>query len=223
MIESFFNISVDPDFARVWSDFTRAFAFYGFAAITVLSCLGSVFSQTPTRNVLFLILAFCGASGLMVLRGAEFLAMTVLIVYVGAVAALFLFVVMMMDLRLWKPLAKFTRIYACAGVAFAALLLISVLSALSESPVLIDDALRIARSSETISNTRAIGLSLYTDRALPFFGSGMVLLTAMVAAVSLTLRSRDGVKRQSIDAQTQTKVSDRLTMTRPETGKGIAS
>ncbi len=170
--------------------------FYIFAAVIMASALMVVIAKNPVHSVLFLILAFFNSAALFLLRGAEFLAMTLVIVYVGAVAVLFLFVVMMLDIQIEDMKRKFGR-YFLLGLGAGIALLAQLLFALSakEAHYLLADELTITDS------TKQIGLLLYTQYAYIFEAVGMILLVAMMGAIVLTLRRRDGVLRQNIAQQ----------------------
>jgi NADH-quinone oxidoreductase subunit J len=174
--------------------------FYLFAALAVGAGVLVVSSRNPVHSVLFLILAFFNAAGLFVLIGAEFLAMILIIVYVGAVAVLFLFVVMMLDIDFAQLRGGFVRylpIGALVGFILLAELLL-VIGSWAIAPGLPNPA---AASGVPLTNTRALGDILYTRYLLAFQGAGLILLVAMVGAIVLTLRRRADVRRQSISAQ----------------------
>ena len=183
-----------------------ALFFYLFAAVTVMSGLLVIVARNPVHAVLWLILAFFNAAGLFVLLGAEFLAMILVVVYVGAVAVLFLFVVMMLDVDFASLRAGFIR-HASVGALVGLVLLVELLLVLTsrliggvsivankaaKGPVIIDP---------TITNTEAIGRLLYTQYVYFFQAAGLILLVAMIGAIVLTLRHKEGVRRQSIAAQ----------------------
>jgi NADH-quinone oxidoreductase subunit J len=181
-----------------------ALFFYLFAAITVASGLMVILARNPVHAVLFLILAFFNAAGLFVLLGAEFLAMILVVVYVGAVAVLFLFVVMMLDVDFAELRAGFIR-YAPLGALIGAIvgveLIMVVLSNVIDPGALRTAAAPIPPVESGITNTEAIGRLLYTRYAYFFEIAGLILLVAMIGAIVLTLRHKQGVKRQSIAAQ----------------------
>src|ERR1700755_1137829 len=174
-----------------------ALFFYLFAGICVASAVMVIVSRNPVHSVLFLILAFVNASGLFVLMGAEFLAMILFVVYVGAVAVLFLFVIMMLDVdfaELREGFLQYLPIGAVVGCIFLAELLL-VLGAWTFSP-------RVPHSitapiPDNVSNTMALGLVLYTRYVYYFQIAGLVLLVAMIGAIVLTLQHRPAVKRQN--------------------------
>ena len=175
--------------------------FYLFAGITVASAFMVVTSRNPVHSVLFLILAFVNAAGLFLLLGAEFLAMLLIVVYVGAVAVLFLFVVMMLDVdfaALRQGFLNYLPIGALIGLIFAVELLL-VVGAWVIDPQIVRAP--VAAIPAGITNTEAIGRVLYTQYVYYFQAAGLVLLVAMIGAIVLTLRDRPGIKRQDIAQQ----------------------
>jgi NADH-quinone oxidoreductase subunit J len=181
-----------------------ALFFYLFAAMTVASGCMVIVARNPVHAVLFLILAFFNAAGLFVLLGAEFLAMILVVVYVGAVAVLFLFVVMMLDVDFAELRAGFIKNAPLGAIVGLILLgeLILVLGIRFVRPgVLATPSAPIPTAGSGINNTEAIGRVLYTQYAYYFEGAGLILLVAMIGAIVLTLRHKEGVKRQSIAAQ----------------------
>jgi NADH-quinone oxidoreductase subunit J len=178
--------------------------FYLFAAIMVASGLMVITARNPVHAVLFLILAFFNAAGLFVLLGAEFLAMILVVVYVGAVAVLFLFVVMMLDVDFAELRAGFIR-YAPLGALIGAIvgveLIMVVLSNVVQPGALSTASAPIPPVGSGVTNTEALGRVLYTKYAYFFEAAGLILLVAMIGAIVLTLRHKEGVKRQSIAAQ----------------------
>jgi NADH-quinone oxidoreductase subunit J len=181
-----------------------ALFFYLFAAITVAAGLMVILARNPVHAVLYLILAFFNAAGLFVLLGAEFLAMILVVVYVGAVAVLFLFVVMMLDVDFAELRAGFIR-HAPLGALIGVILfveLVMVVGFYITSPgALATPSAPIPTPASGVTNTEAIGRLLYTKYAYYFQGAGLILLVAMIGAIVLTLRHKEGVKRQSIAAQ----------------------
>ena len=181
----------------------QALVFYLFAFVAVSSAIMVVSSRNPVHSVLFLILAFFNAAALFLLMGAEFIAMMLVIVYVGAVAVLFLFVVMMLDIN-FAELRQGFQAYLPIGLLIGVVLLIEVLvsiGAYSLGPEVVATAGAPTPAPDTVSNTRAIGQLLYTRYVLLFQASGLILLVAMIGAIVLTLRQRGGVLRQSVAAQ----------------------
>jgi NADH-quinone oxidoreductase subunit J len=178
-------------------------AFYLFAAVAVASGVMVVSSRNPVHSVLFLILAFFNAAGLFVLLGAEFLAMILVIVYVGAVAVLFLFVVMMLDINfvaLREGFMKYLPVGAAIGLVLLAELML-VVGAWKFAPrakAVLDAP---APPLDKLGNAQALGRILYTDNLYLFQAAGLVLLVAMIGAIVLTLREREGVRRQKAGAQ----------------------
>ena len=178
-------------------------SFYIFSAVMLLSSLMVISSRNPVHSVLFLILAFFNAAGLFVILHAEFLAMILIIVYVGAVAVLFLFVVMMLDFRASLEKSNILQ-YMPIGI-FVGLVFISELVIVLVNTKLDLENIQILSNPLSnfgeLTNTEAIGSILYTDYILYFQVSGIILLVAMVGSIVLTLREREGVKRQSIPDQ----------------------
>lgn len=199
----------------------QAIIFYIFAGITVASALMVILARNPVHSVLWLILAFFNASGLFLVIGAEFLAMILVIVYVGAVAVLFLFVVMMLDIDFSAMRAGFAR-YLPFGVALG-LVLIVELAMIGGAWVFGDmsASVRKAPVATGLTNTQQIGTILYTDYVLIFQLAGMVLLTAMIGAIVLTLRERRGVRRQSIARQNARVFEDTIVIEKPQIGVGV--
>ncbi len=180
-----------------------AFAFYLFAITAVVSGFLVVFARNPVHSVLWLILAFFSAAGLFVLLGAEFVAMLMLIVYVGAVAVLFLFVVMMLDVN-FAELKSGMASYVPVGLLIGLVLLVQLGFAFGGFEVTEESlAMRAAITPPVneVENTAALGMLIYTDYVLVFQTAGVILLVAMIGAIVLTLRKRDGVKKQSVIAQ----------------------
>jgi NADH-quinone oxidoreductase subunit J len=197
-------------------------AFYVFAAILIASAAMVVSARNPVHAVLFLILAFFNASALFVLAGAEFLAMILVIVYVGAVAVLFLFVVMMLDINFTALREGFQR-YAPIGAAIGVVLLIelaAVLAGWKFAPGAA--ALRFAPRDPAITNTAQLGELIYTHYIFLFQVSGLVLLVAMIGAIVLTLRDREigpsGSRRQNIARQIARTSADTMEMMDVPTG-----
>jgi len=198
-----------------------AIAFYLFAAVVLTSGFMTITSRNPVHSVLWLILAFFNAAGLMLLCGAEFIAMLLVIVYVGAVAVLFLFVVMMLDIDFAELRAGFVR-YAALG-AFVALVLACeifiAVGAWSAGGLQLDQ--RIAPTPDKMSNIEAIGHLLYSHYLFVFEGAGLVLLVAMIGAIVLTHRTRGGVKGQKISRQVSRRPQDATRNMQPPVGQGV--
>ena len=189
--------------------------FYLFAAITLLAGLMVVSARNPVHSVLFLILAFFNAAGLFVLLHAEFLAMLLVVVYVGAVAVLFLFVVMLLDINFVELREGFQR-YRPLGLLIAGVLLVelfvtffSLTGSDATMPVMSD-----------VHNTLALGRVIYTDYIYLFQLAGLILLVAMIGAITLTLRKRDGVKRQHIGSQNIQSRADTVRLAKVRSGEG---
>jgi len=199
----------------------QALAFYLFALVVLLSGAMTILSRNPVHSVLWLILAFFNAAGLMVLVGAEFIAMLLVIVYVGAVAVLFLFVVMMLDIDFTELRAGFVR-YAAIGMLLAVALVAEILIGVGAwSAGGIDLARRAAPTSDTMPNIEAIGHLLYTRYLFIFEGAGLVLLVAMIGAIVLTHRERSGSRYQNIARQNARRPQDATRNVRPEIGQGV--
>mgnify|MGYP000736777604 FL=1 len=178
-----------------------ALAFYAFAAVLIGSAVMVVTSRNPVHSVLFLILAFFNAAGLFLIAGAEFLAMILVIVYVGAVAVLFLFVVMMLDIDFARLREGFQR-YAPVGALIGLVLLVQLVMVMISwrmAPGAM--ALRLNETPSDIPNAQALGRILYTDYIYLFQGCGLILLVAMIGAIVLTLRDKPNSKRQNIAEQ----------------------
>ncbi|MDJ0921134.1 MAG: NADH-quinone oxidoreductase subunit J [Henriciella sp.] len=193
-------------------------AFYIFAAIVTVSALAVVAARNPVHSVLWLILAFFTSAGLLVLIGAEFLAMLLVVVYVGAVAVLFLFVVMMLDVdfvELKQGFLSYLPFGALIGIAFIAEIALAGFARGSGNMAQFD----ASPGAET--NTEAIGQVMYTDYFLLFQLAGLILLVAMIGAIVLTLRHKPGVKRQNIAKQTARRRRDATEAVQVEPGKGL--
>jgi len=198
-----------------------ALFFYLFAAVTVASAVMVITARNPVHSVLFLILCFFNAAGLFVLLGAEFLAMILVVVYVGAVAVLFLFVVMMLDVD-FVQLRQGMLNYLPVGATIGFIVLVEL--ALVVGSWVIDPASVQARGAPTptdITNTEALGRILYTDFIFYFQAAGLVLLVAMVGAIVLTLRHKEGVKRQDISAQVARNPATAIEVVKVKPGQGI--
>ena len=170
--------------------------FYIFAGVTCLAGLMVISSRNPVHSVLFLILAFFNSAGLFVLLGAEFLAMLLVVVYVGAVAVLFLFVVMMLDINFAELREGFQR-YMPLGLGVGGILLTEILFVFFNR----EEMPKNMNLVSEVSNTRALGRVLYTDYIYLFQVAGLILLVAMIGAITLTLRKRENVRKQSISSQ----------------------
>jgi NADH-quinone oxidoreductase subunit J len=199
-------------------------AFYLFAAMAVIGALNVIFQRNPVHSVLWLIFTFFNAAGLFVLLGAEFVAMILVVVYVGAVAVLFLFVVMMLDINVTVMREGFLR-YLPVGAAIGVVLLIElalVFGGWAMAPAA--DTLRAAPmpSPSELTNTEALGRILYTQYAYLFQVSGIILLVAMIGAIVLTHRRRAGPRKQDIGVQVARRASDTLEVVKVPTGRGVS-
>ena len=196
----------------------EALFFYLFAAVLLASSMMVVVSRNPVYSVLFLILAFFNAAGLFVLIGAEFLAMLLVVVYVGAVAVLFLFVVMMLDINFAEMRSGFQK-YLPLGLIVGGILVFELVVAMY------GDAFggKTAPFVSEIANTTRLGGVLYTKYAFLFQLAGLILLVAMIGAISLTLRKRTGVRRQIIAEQNARRPADVLEVVKISSGKKPAA
>ncbi|HAE26458.1 MULTISPECIES: NADH-quinone oxidoreductase subunit J [Hyphomonas] len=193
-------------------------AFYLMAAVTLVSALMVIMARNPVHSVLWLILTFFSAAGLFVLIGAEFIAMLLVVVYVGAVAVLFLFVVMMLDVdfvELKDGTLRYWPFAMLVGIVFAAEIFMASVMGVHSRP----DAFDAAPGADT--NAEAIGQVMYTEYLLLFQLAGIVLLIAMIGAIVLTLRHRPEVKRQNIAKQTSRRRGDAYELKDPKPGQGI--
>ena len=199
----------------------QAFAFYLFAGLMLLAAVLTITARNPVHSVLWLILAFFNAAGLMVLVGAEFIAMLLVIVYVGAVAVLFLFVVMMLDIDFAELRAGFTKylgIGSVIAVVLAAEIIIAItVSASGPMPL----AERIAPTPETVPNVQALGQLLYTRYLYVFEAAGLVLLVAMIGAIVLTHRERKDYRAQNISRQIARRPEDATRNVDQPVGVGV--
>jgi NADH-quinone oxidoreductase subunit J len=199
----------------------QAIAFYLFAVVAVASGVMVIAARNPVHSVLFLILAFFNSAGLFVLMGAEFLAMILVVVYVGAVAVLFLFVVMMLDINFVALRAGFLR-YLPIGMAIGLILLVELIFVFGAWVVAPSAAQMVVEPMRPdVTNTEALGRILYTDYIYLFQTAGLILLVAMIGAIVLTLRQRAGVRRQSIVAQVSRHRADTLEVKDVPSGSGI--
>ncbi len=201
-----------------------AFAFYLFAGVMMTSGLLTIVARNPVHSVLWLILAFFNAAGLMVLTGAEFIAMLLVIVYVGAVAVLFLFVVMMLDIDFSAMRAGFIR-NAPLGVLLALVLFGELFLGIvvhSAGNLALGHAASASVTPATVSNTAAIGALLYTRYLFEFEAAGMILLVAMIGAIMLTHRERGDKRGQNAAHQIARRPQDATVNVQPEVGKGVS-
>jgi NADH-quinone oxidoreductase subunit J len=199
----------------------QVFAFYLFASLVILSAVLTIFSRNPVHSVLWLIVAFFNAAGLMLLIGAEFIAMLLVIVYVGAVAVLFLFVVMMLNIDFAELRSGFSR-YGAFGAVIAVILAAEIViaeGARSVGPIALSQ--RVAPIVEGASNTSAIGALLYSRYIYIFEAAGLVLLVALIGAVVLTHRERSGVRIQNIGDQIRRRPEDAVRTVKQPVGVGV--
>jgi NADH-quinone oxidoreductase subunit J len=197
------------------------FFFYVFSTVAVASAFMVIASRNPVHSVLFLILCFINAAGLFMLTGAEFLALILIVVYVGAVAVLFLFVVMMLDVDfggLRHGLLQYAPIGMVVGLVLLLELLLVAGGFVVSPEVAASSALPIPGD---ISNTRALGQVIYTRYVFLFQGAGAVLLVAMIGAIVLTLRHKPGLKRQDASVQVNRRVEDTLEVVKVKSGQGL--
>ncbi len=199
-----------------------ALAFYLFAGVTVASAVMVIAARNPVHSVLFLILAFINSAGLFVLLGAEFLAMILVVVYVGAVAVLFLFVVMMLDINITALREGFLQYLPTGGMIGLVLLveLALVVGGWSLEPELAAPKATPTPALTELSNTEALGGVLYTDYVYLFQGAGLVLLVAMIGAIVLTLRVRVGVRKQRIGRQVARRREEAVELKKVAPGDG---
>ena len=201
-----------------------AIFFYLFAGVCIASAIMVVAARNPVHSVLFLILAFVNAAGLFVLMGAEFLAMILIVVYVGAVAVLFLFVVMMLDVD-FTELRHGLLNYLPIGFVVGAVLLVELFFVLATwviQPGLPKTITAPIAAAGNVSNTQALGLVLYTRYVYFFEAAGVILLVAMIGAIVLTLQRKPNVKRQSISQQLARRRSSAIEVVKVKSGQGLS-
>jgi NADH-quinone oxidoreductase subunit J len=199
----------------------QGLAFYMFALIAIASALMVVTSKNPVHSVLFLILTFFNGAGLFVLLGAEFLAMILVVVYVGAVAVLFMFVVMMLDIN-FVELRQGFLMYLPYGIVIGLVLMVELVFVVGGWHLAPESAKAIsAPIPETLTNTHALGAIIYTEYIYLFQAAGFILLIAMIGAIVLTHRKRPGVRKQLIADLLARKPEDTLVIHKVESGKGI--
>ena len=201
----------------------QALTFYLLAAVTLASGVMVISARNPVHSVLFLILTFFNSAGLFVLMGAEFLAMIMIIVYVGAVAVLFLFVVMMLDINFAELRQGFLQYLPVGGLVGIIMLveLLLILGGWVVQPQAIAVTAAPTPAIASVSNTEALGSLLYTRYVYLFQAAGIVLLTAMIGAIVLTLRSRTGVRKQSISQQVSRRRDEAVEVKEVAPGSGI--
>ena len=198
--------------------------FYLFSAVTIASAFMVIASRNPVHSVLFLILAFVNAAGLFMLMGAEFLAMMLIVVYVGAVLVLFLFVVMMLDVdfaELRQGFLQYLPVGALVGVIFLAELLL-VVAGWTIAPTISQSIAAPTPPIASVPNTEAIGMVLYTRYIYYFQAAGLVLLVAMIGAIVLTLRHREKTKRQNIADQVARTKATAIEVVKVRSGQGLS-
>ena len=202
----------------------EAIFFYVFSAILVASGMLVISARNPVHSVLFLILAFFNAAGLFVMLGAEFIAMIMVIVYVGAVAVLFLFVVMMLDIN-FAELRRGMLRHAPVGALVGGVLLAEFCWMFMQWHGAEGAAAHVAQATPdaaNVTNTEALGLLLYTHFAYLFQISGLILLVAMIGAITLTHRRRPDARRQNISSQVSRKAADVLRVEKIQSGSGVS-
>jgi NADH-quinone oxidoreductase subunit J len=199
----------------------QAFAFYLFATVVIASAVMTIASRNPVHSVLWLILAFFNAAGLMLILGAEFIAMLLVIVYVGAVAVLFLFVVMMLDVDFAQLRAGFAK-YLPFGTLLALVLLSEIVFAIAAwNAGGIEVAAKAAPVDPNVPNIQALGTVLYTRYLYIFEAAGLVLLVAMIGAIVLTHRTRRDLRPQNVSKQNQRRPEDAVRLVDQPTGEGV--
>src|SRR3954452_14961285 len=196
-----------------------AIAFYLFATLTIASAIAVIFARNPVHSVLWLIVAFFNAAGLMLLMGAEFIALLVVIVYVGAVAVLFLFVVMMLDIDFAQLRSGFTRNLPFGTIIAFVLLTEIVVAALGwkAGPTMSGRAIPVASQPNIV----ALGQLLYSRYLFPFEIAGLILLVAMVGAIVLTHRRRGDLRTPNASKQDRRRPGDAVRLTKPDVGAGV--
>ena len=186
----------------------HAILFYTFATILVGAAVGVIFSRNPVHAVMFLVLAFFQSAMLWLLAEAEFLAIVLVLVYVGAVMVLFLFVVMMLDINIERTGEGYTR-YWQFGLGIAGLMVFELIQVITMRGAN-DTQTGFAATPDGYSNTEALGAVLYTEHVYAFEIAAVILLLAIIAAITLTMRKRPGLKQQDIAAQVAVKAADRV-------------
>ena len=201
----------------------QIFAFYLFSIITVVAAVMVISARNPVHSVLFLILAFFNSAGLFVLLGAEFLAMVMVVVYVGAVAVLFMFVVMMLDVNIAELRQGFLQYLPLGGIVGLVLLmeLAVVAGGFVFSPEVSERFAAPIPVPSDIANTEALGNIIYTKYVYFFQAAGIILLVAMIGAIVLTHRSREGTRKQRISEQVNRRPEDTIEIKKVSTGSGI--
>ena len=198
----------------------QVIAFYLFATLVVASATMVIFARNPVHSVLWLILAFFNAAGLMVLLQAEFIAMLLVIVYVGAVAVLFLFVVMMLNIDFAELRAGFVSNFPLGGL-IAVVLLIELATGITAWKLGALGTARVAPTPSNVPNIEAIGALLYTRYIFLFEAAGLILLVALIGAIVLTHRARGGVRTQNISNQNRRRPEDAVRNVNQPVGQGV--
>lgn len=196
----------------------HAILFYSFAAVLIGAALGVIFSKNPVHAVMFLVLAFFQSSVLWLLAEAEFLAIVLILVYVGAVMVLFLFVVMMLDINVEEARDGFTR-YRWFGLGIAMLMVVELMQLIWLRGSDVMSGTGFAPTPEGYSNTKALGAVLYTEHVYAFELAAVILLLAIVAAITLTMRKRPGLKMQNISQQVAVRAKDRVRIVKMDSEK----
>jgi NADH-quinone oxidoreductase subunit J len=195
--------------------------FYFLAAMTILSGIFVITARNPVHSVLWLIMCFFSTAGLFIILGAEFLAMLIMIVYVGAVAVLFLFVVMMLDVDFVELKQGFTK-YLPFGLGIGFLIIFELALVIFNWDFLASNSLNLKfQTPEGVSNTIALSKILYTDFVYLFQSAGLILFVAMIGAIVLTLRHKPSVKRQNITDQIHRDAEQSITMVDVKPGQGL--
>jgi NADH-quinone oxidoreductase subunit J len=198
----------------------QAAAFYLFATIVIASGVMTILARNPVHSVLWLILAFFNAAGLFLILGAEFIAMLLVIVYVGAVAVLFLFVVMMLDVDFAELRAGVAKYWPFATI-LAIVLLAEIAFALAAWNAGTITAARAAPTASDVPNIEALGRVLYTRYLYIFEAAGLILLVAMIGAIVLTHRTRSGLRPQNVSDQIRRRPEDAVINRQPRVGQGV--
>ena len=196
----------------------QSILFYVFAGVMFAAALGVVFSRNPVHSVMLLVLTFFNAAILWLMAEAEFLAIVLVLVYVGAVMVLFLFVVMMLDVDVEAAKRGVTR-YAPLGVGVALLMVVELIQVIWLRGRIVETAGGFMPTPEGYSNTKALGAVLYTEHVYAFEIAAVILLLAIVAAITLTMRKRPGLKVQNIAAQVAVRAKDRVRIVKMDAEK----
>ena len=202
----------------------EAIFFYTFSAVLITGAAMVISAKNPVHSVLYLILCFFNAAGLFVMLGAEFIAMLLVIVYVGAVAVLFLFVVMMLDIGADELKKQVTRTAPVGSIVGGILLaqLLFLYTSWSSDPAAAERITRATPNPAEVPNTHALGHVLYTHYVYLFQVSGLILLVAMIGAITLTHRQRGGIRRQSVSKQINRRPQDVVKIEKIESGAGVS-